>query len=272
MDKAKIIELLRAAICPANCDNGAIPHQVGEDEWGAEQCQFCHEREEAIAQLEQAGEAEPVGLLDEDSEGLYARIEMEVDTDGVLWHYKGNAKAGDKVYLAPPAQPAGVPDLSSLKRFDLDSPDGVFVTTVENDDGMLVRFADVAELLNTSPVQANEIEQTLIRAWKGPQAPAAPATKPDPDELTRRALALYKPPFNFNYGYIFDGDHNTVADSGGMDELKNMIISRVRGWGRICYMDEPEKLQDKVGELVAVALTEYWERNTAPQPEQENIK
>ena len=29
--------------CP-NCNNdGCIPHQVGEDEWEAQQCEFCYE-------------------------------------------------------------------------------------------------------------------------------------------------------------------------------------------------------------------------------------
>jgi hypothetical protein len=71
------------------------------------------------------------------------------------------------------------------------------------------------------------------------------------------ALALYKPPFAFNHGFIFDKDGNMVADGGECDR-----VARIRGWGRISYMENPEKLQDTVGELIAIALTEYWERNS----------
>ena len=44
------LRLLEVAACPANCDKGSIPHQVTEDEWEAEQCQFCYEREQALNQ------------------------------------------------------------------------------------------------------------------------------------------------------------------------------------------------------------------------------
>ena len=42
------IKLLEVARCPnTDCIDGAIPHQVGEQEWEAEQCQWCYEREQA---------------------------------------------------------------------------------------------------------------------------------------------------------------------------------------------------------------------------------
>ena len=41
---------------------------------------------------------------------------------------------------------------------------------------------------------------------------------------------------------IFDADNNMVAN--------------VRGWGRISYMDSPEKKQDKMGEFISQAINE----------------
>ncbi|MCP2005281.1 UNVERIFIED_ORG: hypothetical protein J2Y78_003821 [Buttiauxella agrestis ATCC 33320] len=79
-------------------------------------------------------------------------------------------------------------------------------------------------------------------------------------ELTVKALALYKPPFKFMYGYIHDGDGRVVADNNvGAD---NQVL-RVRGWGRISYMENAEALQDEVGEVIAFALTEYWQKKGA---------
>lgn len=41
--------LLKVARCPdSDCTNGVIPHQVDEDEWEAQQCQWCYEREHAL--------------------------------------------------------------------------------------------------------------------------------------------------------------------------------------------------------------------------------
>jgi len=79
------------------------------------------------------------------------------------------------------------------------------------------------------------------------------------DELRKRALALYRPPFRFDHGYFRDSNYEMVADNHGDDgEI------RVRGWGRIGYMVKPAELQDAVGELIAEALTEYWQRHTQP--------
>lgn len=49
----KLVELLRIAKCPnSECQDGAIPHQVGEQEWEAEQCQWCDEKKQALKQAE----------------------------------------------------------------------------------------------------------------------------------------------------------------------------------------------------------------------------
>ena len=71
--------------------------------------------------------------------------------------------------------------------------------------------------------------------------------------MRSKALELYKPPFNFHCGYIFDSEGNMFSDMP-----TDAYVTRVRGWGRIGYMENPEKLQDTVGELIAEALTEFW--------------
>ena len=71
------------------------------------------------------------------------------------------------------------------------------------------------------------------------------------EEIKERARKLYKPPFRHEHGYIFDADHSMVAD-----ECVHALC--VRGWGRLSYMTEPERLQDAVGELIAEALTKFW--------------
>jgi len=75
------------------------------------------------------------------------------------------------------------------------------------------------------------------------------------DDLTADALALYKPPFRFAYGFIWDAENMMVADHEGQD-----VALRIRGWGRIGYKPNAEQLQDKVGELIAQAMTEFWEQ------------
>ena len=73
-------------------------------------------------------------------------------------------------------------------------------------------------------------------------------------DLKAQALALYKPPFKHIHGYIWDSDNHMVADDGGM--------MRVRGWGRIQKQPDAEKLQDTVGDLIADALTKYWNKSS----------
>jgi len=78
------------------------------------------------------------------------------------------------------------------------------------------------------------------------------------EELKQRALDLYKPPFHFERGYIRDADNQTVADQDDRRDQREFIAAQVRGWGRIQYLPDPEALQDKVGDMIAEALTEYW--------------
>jgi|GEM_PF-1646759 len=77
-------------------------------------------------------------------------------------------------------------------------------------------------------------------------------------EAQRKAMELYKPPFKFMHGYIFDADHNMVSDNGDLED-QAAGVARIRGWGRLSYMENPEQLQDAAGELFALALTRLWE-------------
>ena len=73
--------------------------------------------------------------------------------------------------------------------------------------------------------------------------------------ITAAALKLYKPPFEFRSGYIWDADGSMVADQGATE-----AVLRIRGWGHIQYLKEfkPEDLQDEVGRLCAEAMTNFW--------------
>ena len=77
----------------------------------------------------------------------------------------------------------------------------------------------------------------------------------DDDRFHADALKLYTPPFRYERGYIFDAGENMVADKCGEN------IVQVRGWGRIGYMPDPEQMQDKIGEIIAAALTDFWGKN-----------
>jgi hypothetical protein len=74
-------------------------------------------------------------------------------------------------------------------------------------------------------------------------------------DLAERALALYSPPFRVVEGAIYDSAGHKVADD-------REGVMRVRGWGRIAYMENADQLQDAVGQMLADALNDYWRANT----------
>jgi hypothetical protein len=77
----------------------------------------------------------------------------------------------------------------------------------------------------------------------------------DAADLRRRAFDLYRGPFRYEKGYIWDKDNEMVAD----DHIeKAMPALQVRGWGRMKYFADSAALQDAVGVLMAEALTVYW--------------
>ena len=82
-------------------------------------------------------------------------------------------------------------------------------------------------------------------------------------DLKQCALALYKPPFRRVHGYIYDADSRVVADDAAATDEDAAL--RIRGWGRIQYLTDPEALQDAAGDLIAEALTEYWQCRTQPE-------
>lgn len=77
------------------------------------------------------------------------------------------------------------------------------------------------------------------------------------NDLRTKAIALYTAPFTFERGYIWDAAGRMVADNYRLDEEDGAVL-RVRGWGRISYLDDPEALQDEVGNAIAEAMTEFW--------------
>lgn len=84
-----------------------------------------------------------------------------------------------------------------------------------------------------------------------------PTEDKDFDSAIRQvALDYLKPPFKSHWGYIYDSGSHMVADDGGPEREGHVL--RIRGWGTISYLENPEQLQDKIGELVAEALTKFW--------------
>lgn len=83
-------------------------------------------------------------------------------------------------------------------------------------------------------------------------------------DLRNKSIGLYTPPFRFEHGYIWDAKGQMVADNHVDGEDAAL---RVRGWGRISYMENPEALQDELGNVIALAMTEFWERCVSDKAE-----
>lgn len=77
-------------------------------------------------------------------------------------------------------------------------------------------------------------------------------------DFKQTALSLYTPQFKYYRGYIWDATNKMLSDDGGQNS-----VQRVRGWGEIQKLPHGEKIQDTVGELIAQALTEFWNKNNA---------
>lgn len=69
---------------------------------------------------------------------------------------------------------------------------------------------------------------------------------------------LYKPPFKYHLGYIFDSTGNMVADNIGED-----CAVRIRGWGLISSThgdnEIAEMIQDSFGEALAELLNQWYD-------------
>ena len=103
--------------------------------------------------------------------------------------------------------------------------------------------------------------RAVLAKWGTPQPTQAQAGAVPLTDIRKAALDLYMPPFRHEHGYIRDANHQMVADDA-LSEGSGLIASRIRGWGRIQYLDKPEQraaaLQDEVAEMVAEALNTYW--------------
>jgi len=98
-------------------------------------------------------------------------------------------------------------------------------------------------------------------------APGAVQDGPPFGTKRKAAMAIYTPPFKYAHGYIHDSAGHMVADQDGLDgEVEKSVVARVRGWGRIGYMPNPEELQDEVGQMMADALTAYYAAPKAQEP------
>ncbi len=74
-------------------------------------------------------------------------------------------------------------------------------------------------------------------------------------ERAKEALNQCSPVFEYYSGYIFDGNGNMFLDNGEGEEI------RVRGWGRLGKLENGDQVQDAIGQHIANALNEYWEKH-----------
>jgi hypothetical protein len=85
------------------------------------------------------------------------------------------------------------------------------------------------------------------------------------DELRDRARKLFRTPFKYAGGYIWDDDGEMLADNHVGFDAPGATL-RVRGWGRLGYIAKSPKeaaaLQDAYGELIAEALTAHFRKRT----------
>lgn len=76
-------------------------------------------------------------------------------------------------------------------------------------------------------------------------------------KLKDQAMAAFKAPFRHIRGYIWDSASQMVLDDCVEDAA--VPTMRVRGWGYLQKLPDGDKVQDHMGEVVADALTLYWE-------------
>ena len=79
------------------------------------------------------------------------------------------------------------------------------------------------------------------------------------DKLEEQALKECKRPFKYYAGYIFDAAGNMFSDAGEGEQI------RVRGWGRLGYLENGAEVQDAIGQHIANALNDYWEKHGQPE-------
>ena len=119
--------------------------------------------------------------------------------------------------------------------------------------------ADIASMLSAK--LEPQLIMTLIGERTGQFLPVFPA--PPFGSKRKAAMAVYKPPFKYQHGHIYDSRHFMVADNGGVEGgVEGAVASRIRGWGRLGYLPDAEELQDEIGRMMADALNALY-ANTA---------
>jgi hypothetical protein len=150
----------------------------------------------------------------------------------------------------------GVRDTASAKRI----AEGLLSPAIAQLEKAVTGGEPVVEQFEAMHARGDVWITTLAAAKLARSAPPPQAVR-EPTPIRCAALELYTPPFRHEHGYIRDANHQMVADDAS-SEATGLIAARIRGWGRIQYMDKPEMranaLQDEVAEVVAEALNAYW--------------
>jgi hypothetical protein len=82
---------------------------------------------------------------------------------------------------------------------------------------------------------------------------------------------LYSPPFTFTHGYIFASGQMFADQTLPEGEIETPTgILRIRGWGYLKYKENPEALQDSIGEYVAALLSKHWGEKIEVKDSQES--
>jgi hypothetical protein len=149
------------------------------------------------------------------------------------------------VEICAASQPEQQPEQAEREAFEKDANEARFFP-----GGLLIEaeWRNVSAAEKGSTTDHCEDEFGMVS-----RAASSPRMETSLSDEETRALSIYTPPFKFERGYVFDSSGHMVGDSSLPEEI------RVRGWGRISYMEQPEQLQDKIGEMIANALTEYWQ-------------
>lgn len=79
----------------------------------------------------------------------------------------------------------------------------------------------------------------------------------------KEAMSMYVAPFKYLHGYVFDARNQMVSDNGNdsdANSVEGSVAARVRGWGRFSYFENGAEVQDEVGQMMADALNDYYEK------------
>ena len=132
----------------------------------------------------------------------------------------------------------------------MEKPKKLFVDL--DDEGNVLTFSQNSAICEIEYIRADLVENQRTRSNANGGSEMSESLK-----IIKAATELYKAPFKHIRGYIYDADGHMVADDAGGQQGADAIL-RIRGWGRIGYMPDAEKVQDTVAELIVAALNKYW--------------